>query len=249
MTFVAGPSFLCLMALISIVAGAAKGLTGFGGALVMAPLFSLMLPANTAGALVVMVHCATSMQGIRRWRRETRWIAVMPLGITAITLTAVGTHYLSDPAGVIGEHTQVARRLVGVVVLLVTAAHISGWRWQHTGGWWPTITAGAISGTLTALGGLGGPPAVYYFNAVAQGATLRANLLGYFALLFGGAALLLLIEGHISSGLLATAVVLIPPFAVGVLLGERYSLTMSRRFVERSVSTLLLASGLVAMFS
>lgn len=212
---------LCLLALVSIVAGAAKGLTGFGGALVMAPFFSSMLPANAVGALVVIVHCATSMQGIRRWRCETRWAAVMPL----------------------------ARRAVGVVVMIVTIAHISGWRWRHTGGWWATVTASALSGTLTALGGLGRPPAVYYFNGLTQGVTLKANLLGYFAVLFGGAAFLLLIEGGVSGSLLVTALVLIPPFAAGVAVGERYSLTLPRRALEIAMSVLLLSSSLIAIFS
>ena len=243
MTIVPDPSVLACLMLICAVAGGAKGLTGFGGALVMAPLSSLLVPAHDVVTLVVLVHCATSLQGVRQWRGAVRWGAVVPLGCIALVATVLAEYCL------VGINTLLARRLVATAVLLVTAAHIMGWRWQHGGGWLPTFVAGAFSGVLTAIGGLGGPPAVYYFNSLGQGAALRANLLAYFMVLFTGASLLLLMENQLRIDLVVTALFLIPAFAMGASLGERYSKRLPARYFDALVSALLLLSGLVALLA
>ena len=72
MNFVAGPQVLAWLTVVACIAGMAKGLTGFGGALVMAPLFGTLIDVPDAGALVVLIHCATSMQGARNWRHAVR---------------------------------------------------------------------------------------------------------------------------------------------------------------------------------
>lgn len=235
------PGLIAMLASIAVLAGMAKGLTGFGGALVMAPLWSLLIAVPDVGVLVVLVHAATSLQGVRQWHGHANWRAIVPLGIVAV-LCAGGCVEAF-------RHVDVGamRRLVACAVLATTAMHLAGWRWRHRGGWLPTIGAGVASGALTALGGLGGPPAFYYFAGNANGIALRANLLGFFALLFWGSATMLAMEGRVNVGHLATAVWLLPGFALGVVIGERVGKRLPARWMDRAVSGLLLGSGVVAL--
>jgi uncharacterized membrane protein YfcA len=243
MSLLGSPLVLGWLALVSFIAGAAKGMTGFGAALVMAPLFSLLIGVPEAGVLIVLVHCVTSMQGARSWVGQVRWRAVAPLALVAVAYTAASAN------AIMHADATAMRHLVACAVLIVTGMHMLGWRWRHRGGWLPTVAAGAASGALTALGGLGGPPALYYFNGFAQGPALRANLLGYFALLFCTAAAILAMEKRISVAHLCTAGVLTPAFVAGVELGERLSKRLAPCWFDRLVSALLLSSGLLALMS
>jgi len=76
---------------------------------------------------------------------------------------------------------------------------------------------------------------------------LRANLLGYFAVLFCGATLILAANRQIHVPLLASTLLLIPAFAGGVLIGERIHGCLPPIWFNRIVTGLLLVSGLVAL--
>lgn len=241
MNLIDSPSVLGYLALISVVAGLAKGMTGFGGALVMAPLFGLLMPAPEVGVLIVLIHLATSLQGARRWAATARWRVVVPLALIAMVCAALTAH------GLMHAGSTNMRRVVAAAVLLSTLMHIRGWRWLHDSGWRPTFAAGALSGALTALGGIGGPPVVYYFNGVAQGPTLRANLLAYFAVLYVGVVAMACLAHQIHLPQVYTSALLVPTFALGVFLGERLCARLSARVMNHAVSGLLLASVLSAI--
>lgn len=237
------PALFGALALVSLIAGVAKGLTGFGGALVMAPLFSMMIGVPQTAVLIVLVHCATSLQGAREWGAQVSWRVVSPLALIATTCAAICARL------VIRADVTAMRHLVAWAVLGITALHIAGWRWRHGGGWIATTAAGVASGALTALGGLGGPPALYFFSGFAQGRGLRANLLGYFALLFGGATLILVFQHRIDDADIYTAALLVPAFVAGVALGERMSERLPPHWLGRTVSALLIGSGLLALMT
>jgi uncharacterized membrane protein YfcA len=232
---------IAALAAIAALAGMAKGLTGFGGALVMAPLYSLLIAVPDAGVLIVLVHAATSLQGWRQWKAHANWRAVLPLGIVAVLCAGACAHAFAH------VDVRATRRLLACAVLAATAMHLAGWRWRHRGGWMPTLGAGLASGALTALGGLGGPPAFYYFAGSANGVSLRANLLGFFALLFCGSVAALALEGRVTPAHAATAAWLLPAFAAGVFIGERVGARLPTRWFDRAVTALLFASGMVAL--
>lgn len=246
-TLLATPGTLAWLEAISLLAGLAKGLTGFGGALLMAPLFSLFLDAPAASVLIILVHCATAWQGVRTWRVQVRWKSVVPLAVVALCWTQIGVRCLrhTDPL--------LLRHLAAVTVLLMTVVYLRGWFWRHRGSWLPTFGAGAVSGMLTALGGLGGPPAVYYFSGLAAGqgnfSLVRPNLLAYFAILFSGTTLMLVGARQIGLAQLVNAALLIPGFGLGAWLGQRYHSTLPAQSMRLIVGSLLLASGLLALLA
>jgi uncharacterized membrane protein YfcA len=224
-------TLLAWLAAVSLLAGVIKGVSGFGAALIMAPLFGLWLPPSHASALVILLHAATALQGWRNWSRLVHWKSVTPLALVALACT------------------------MGAVVILLTLLHVGGWRWQHQGGVAATLSAGLASGAMTALGGMGGAPAVYYFSGGPGGkaedhhvtARLRANLLGYFCLLFLGASLILGLQRHINVAVLASSAVLVPVFAAGVLIGERLYRHLPACWINFTVTALLLGSGLLSL--
>lgn len=87
------------------------------------------------------------------------------------------------------------------------------------------------------------------FGAHHKGQALRAKLLGYFAVLFGGATLLLIANHRVRGPQLCSAVVLVPVFASGVSIGERIGTRVLPQWFDRAVSGLLLGSGIVALLT
>lgn len=247
--FFGSVTLLAWLAAVSLLAGVIKGVSGFGAALIMAPLFGLWLTPSHASALVILLHAATALQGWRNWSRQVRWKSVTPLALVALACTMLTTRLFNE-----SDNTQV-HRLMGAVVILLTLLHVGGWRWRHQGGVAATLTAGLASGAMTALGGMGGAPAVYYFSGAPGGkaedhhvtARLRANLLGYFCLLFVGASLILGLQRHINAAVLASSAVLVPVFAAGVLIGERLYRHLPACWINFTVTALLLGSGLLSL--
>jgi len=237
------PAAIAALMLVSAVGGLAKGLTGFGGALVMAPLFSLIVPSTEASALIVLVHCASSLQGMRDWAPQARWQVITPFALVAIASASVISQWLAP------GHADAIRRLVGACVLATTVLHIKGWHWRHQGHWSSTLLAGLVSGAMTACGGLGGPAAVYYLNGLSGTSNLRASLLGYFALLFGGVTLLMLFSDLVAPDRLALAVPLTLAFAAGTLLGDHLHQRLPSAASKHLVCALLLASGTLALLA
>jgi uncharacterized membrane protein YfcA len=242
-------SLLLWLAAISLLAGVAKGVSGFGAALIMAPLFGLLLPAPAAAALVVLLHAATSLQGYRVWAPQVRWKVVAPLALVALACTVLTMNLIATGSKVPWH------RVVGAVVLLATLLHVCGWRWRHAGGVGPTMLAGMASGAMTALGGMGGAPAVVFFSGAMAGDTaaevmrLRANLLGYFSILFLGASLILCVRHQVDVPLLVCCAVLIPAFVVGMLIGEKLYRHLPPVWITRSVTVLLLGSACLSLLT
>ncbi|WP_020202310.1 sulfite exporter TauE/SafE family protein [Cupriavidus sp. WS] len=231
-------SAFAVLAAVTAVAGIAKGLTGFGAALIMTPLFALVVAPAQAAMLTVLLHGLTAWQGIRACRRRVAWRKVAVLA--AIALCA---HQLAL-LGLGRVEPHLLRRGIGTLVLVMGVMALLGLRIRHGGGAVATGLAGVASGVFTALGGLGGPPVVYYFSG--QGtidASVRANLLAYFMLLFAGASLGLLAQGRLDLPTVRAGALLVPFFCAGAVAGEALFARLPSAVFARVVQLALITIG------
>lgn len=237
------PTFAALAA-ISALAGLAKGLTGFGAALIMAPLFALVVSPAQAAVFIVLLHGLTAWQGIRRHVELVEWWRVSVLAAIALLC-----HQLSlDLVTQFDPH--LLRRGVGALVLVMGVLAWIGVQIRHRGGHVPTTLAGATSGLFTAIGGLGGPPVVYYFSGRGGSApAVRANLLAYFMLLFSGASLGLLVHGQLNWSALRSSLLLVPFFCAGAIVGEALFARLPSARFARVVQLALIAIGIFTLAS
>lgn len=228
--------------LISLLAGLIKGLTGFGSALVMAPFFSLLLGPHISIALIILIHTFTSQQGASAWRGQIRWPPVLGLATLAVVFDILGTHVMAE------ADPDTLRRATGALVILLAALHTRGIRWRHNGGAVPTLLAGAICGTFMSMAGLGGPPAVYYFDGLVGNSTrLRAHLLAFFMILFIAITAALAMQGLLTLELCLLALLLVPAFYLGACLGELGFHRLHVDHFKYLIGALLAGSGLIAL--
>jgi uncharacterized membrane protein YfcA len=155
--------------------------------------------------------------------------------------------------------------LVGVLILSVTAVIVGRERGlldalpgpTHPGPAteidaraWPTTTTGAVSGTMTALLVMPGPPLMIWLMGSALGKVeARALSLTFFAICYGAVSLLGIAAGQVDRTTWLLALMLAPAVVLGTMAGTRMNRLISESRFRQVVLALLLLSGLGAMAS
>ena len=203
-----------VLALVAFLAGIIKGFTGFGGALVMAPVFlTLLSPGETLGT-VVAVNVATAWQLLRpSWRAmQPRVVLPMAAACAAATPAGIALILVLDPAS--------GRRIVGTAVLLSGIALLVGWRRVRSPNLAATLLVGALSGVMNGLAGVGGPPAALWLLAGRDGAVRdRSGLIVYVALTQTTVAAMAAYAGVIGGATVLRALALVPLHVLGTWVG------------------------------
>ena len=108
----------------ALAAGLLYGFTGFGAALVMAPLFTLLWDAQVAvGVSLILITIAT-LQLLPGALKICDRRQMVLMGFSACITIPIGSSILLalDP--------DLMRRIIGIVVVLITAVLATGWRYR-----------------------------------------------------------------------------------------------------------------------
>lgn len=160
--------------------------SGFGFAVLAAPLYLLFVDPPRAIQLIIIISTALSLTVVSGLRHAIAWGVLLRLSIGALAGLPLGLlgFRLADPLAV----------RLGVGVTILSFAVMMALRRRRRdqrltllalspGG---DLAAGAASGVATALVGMAGPPAlIYLLLAGAAAITVRATLLAFFALAYG----------------------------------------------------------------
>ena len=237
------PELLALSATILLAAYFIRGVSGFGSGLVAIPLLALWLPLTFVVPLMLLLDFSASilLSGINL--RQVNWREVrtlIPLSVIGILL---GTHLLTNlPMQPMLITLSVFVAVFGIRSLLNLHGD------KPISRWW-AIPAGLSGGTVGALFGTGGPPYIIYLgHRISDKTALRATFSG-----------LILIEGSIRissfayAGLFSDTRLLwsylgaMPVVAMGLTLGNRAHVGLSREQMMRLIGLLLLGSSVSLM--
>jgi uncharacterized membrane protein YfcA len=204
-------------ALLAVAVGAAaQATTGIGFSLVCAPLLTLALGGDDGVRLTNLL--AIPLNGLvlaREWHSVMVDKALQLFGPAAVaaTIAAVAVRHASP--GVLSV-------AAGLLVLAVVAAVAAGARIRRLAGWHGALLAGAASGAMNVVGGVGGPAvASYAANAEWPPGRARATFAAYFlAINVVSVAARGVAPTTVAFGLSLAAALLIG-FAVGAALGRR----------------------------
>ncbi|MBM4223454.1 MAG: sulfite exporter TauE/SafE family protein [Gammaproteobacteria bacterium] len=140
---------------VTLLAGVVLGFTGFGGALVMAPVFMTLVDPLTATSIILIVNAVVGLANLRQVGAETDWSIAKPLAIAACLTSPIGVWLVSSIDG------DLVRRIVAVIVLVASVGLALRWKFPFSirkpiG----NAVLGAASGSLFGFGGVGGPPVI-----------------------------------------------------------------------------------------
>jgi uncharacterized membrane protein YfcA len=228
-------------ALVVALAAAAQATTGFGFALVAAPLLAALLGGADAVVVVALVALPLTLGMAVRHRRHVD-------RATLATVALAGA--LGAPLGLLVLERTGERALqatIGVVVLVLATALALGLRVRR-GGRAVDAASGFVAGVLSTSTGTNGPPLVLGFQARRMAPeALRATLAAVFAISGLVGLALFALAGRVSGELVAVAAAGWPGMLAGWWAGERLAARIRRRTLDRLVTGLLYLSALVAL--
>ena len=211
------------------VAGAVRGITGFGGAMVMAPALALLLGPKLAVPVVLMLESVAAAPMLVKTRRHVQWNVIGPILLAACVTVPLGALALvaGDPI--------IIRRAIAITVIVFAFVLLCGWRYTQRPSLATSVGLGAVSGAMQGATSVGGPLViVYLLSGPDPIETTRANLTLYLTVCSLIGVVILWHQGVFDAHAAWTSVLLAPGYYVGLVLGlrlfPRFSDTRFRQF-------------------
>lgn len=203
-----------MAALICGMAGVVRGFSGFGSAMLQMPALSPLVGPSVAAAIAVIFEVLASIQSVPSSFRQADWRAILPMAAAAVIGIPAGTAFLVavDPV--------IVQRTIAVAVLISVGVIASGFRYTGQPHRFTSLGTGLVSGFLTGIGGIGGPPVViYFFSGAGQAVINRASLIAYFGLTQAVTVIAYWFRDLLTLEVLWLSLSLIPGFYLGLVLG------------------------------
>lgn len=208
------PTYLLLP--LALVAGMARGFSGFGAALIFVPLAARLIEPHQASPVLLITDAIVALPLIwSAWDKAAkRDVALMALG--GLIGAPLGTWILSS-----GDALTLRWLIAGLTAAML-ALLLSGWRHRGPPAKPLTVGVGAVSGLFSGIAQIGGPPVVaYWLGQNTRADVMRASTILFFAV---GSATTLVSYGV--AGLLTwdvgkLSLLVLPCFGTGLWLGSR----------------------------
>jgi uncharacterized membrane protein YfcA len=233
-----------ILAGITFLAGVMRGFSGFGAGLLMAPVFSLLMSPIDMLVIILGLNLLTVFQLLPGALRAVHWGLVMRMTLPAL---------LGIPVGLMLVHAVDAalmRKTVALIVIVVSLIMLRGWFYDGRRGKLQDCLAGAVSGGMTSIAAIGGPPLVLYLlsDRSITPALFRAVVIVYFFLTQVATLVPLGVAGSLTLGQGAHIVVLLPVYVLANVLGTMLhsSLSAHQAQARRVCLVILLTTGVIA---
>lgn len=240
-------TYIAYIFCVFILSSFLQTVTGFGYAIITAPLLALVLGAKETVMLVMLTGLIIRLFLARATRNQGSFKAIFFV-VTASVVGAIPGAYVMTQISNEG-----LKLFIGLLLLLFT-----GFLWKnfslpfrHN----KAIEAliGLVSGFLSTTTGINGPPIVLYYlnaNAEANRVEFRANLTRYFLLINIASIIFSTIAGTLKLGELWLYTLLaIPALAIGFYAGEKMFHRISAAALRKSSLVMVLFSSLAMIWS
>jgi uncharacterized protein len=191
-----------------------RGFTGFGFGIAAVPLLSLALPPAEVVPLVVTLQVVIGVAGLRAAAAACDWRAVWLLSPGLIIGVPIGLLVLTTlPANPV-------RLVIGAIIAFSVWLIHRGVRLPPNPSRLISLGVGTISGVVSGLASMGGPPVVVYLLALGHSAArMRATAIVYFMLSGCVSFIPMAARGMITRDVLIWTVASVPALFGGSLIG------------------------------
>jgi hypothetical protein len=198
------------------LAGVVRGITGFGGAMVMTPPLALLLGPRLAVPVVLLLEALAAAPMMLHTRALVRWRVIGPiLAATCVTVPLGGYVLLTADAAWL-------RRGIALTVIVFALLMLRGWRYTGSHRSSTGIGLGALAGAMLGATSIGGPPVILYLLAGPDRIeTTRANLTFFVCASSLAGIAMLWAAGLLGAAALWTGLLLAPGYYVGLVAGTR----------------------------
>ena len=229
--------------LATAVAGVMRGYSGFGTAVILAPVYSLLWGPRAGVPVMLLMELMVSVQLLPSALKEADRRVVLPLGGAAALATPLGAWILFTVDG------DLLRRFIGGFVLVFGLLLMSGSRYHGSRPLGLNIAIGTLAGLLKGSTGMSGPPVILYLLAGLEEAKRhRANLIMFFATIAIVSVIVPILGGLVDLPALLRLAVVLPVMALTVPLGARLFHVVPVSLYRPFAMGVLLVAGGLALF-
>ena len=244
---------LAVLGLATFFGALVQAATGFGFAILAAPVFLVAMNSPAAIPILVALHIPQSLMLVPRlWRRVPRW-HLKRLVLGAMLGCPIGLWLFS------GADARFLKLTVGCLILavigLLLLREARTRRGRHViskvgHGTLATLATGVTSGAMTALLVMPGPPLMLYFMGTRQAAdVVRALSLSFFALCYIAVTLAFIATGAMPHASWMTTGLLTPAVIAGTIAGTTLGPRLGETGMRAAILGLLFLSGAGAILS
>ena len=235
-------SDLAAVGIVSL-AGLVRGTTGFGGAMFMSPVLSILLGPVPTVVIALLLETAGALVMFPDALPKANWRTLLFLILPAVVTVPLGGYLLLtvDP--------WIARKLIAAVVVVFSSMLLFGLRYNGTPRVATSIALGGLVGALLGATSVGAPPVILYLlSGPDPVAVTRANLTIFVTAISVIGLVMLAAAGAISAPLAISAAALTIPFLLGIWLGGKLFDRLSETGIRRLALALMLLIGVVSLF-
>jgi uncharacterized membrane protein YfcA len=227
-----------LAPLIVVTAYVIFGISGFGSTLIAVPLLAHLYPLKFVIPMMVVLDCIGSISMGLRLRADVNRRELAPLLPFMLVGMVAGAFLL------LKLPSEILLGALGAFVLAYGAFYVTGREAKARVGRWAVAPVGIFAGTTSSMFGVGGP--IYVMYLTARGSTLdqiRATMPVIFIFTTIARIIIFAAAGLFSASVLYTSAALLPVMVLGMWIGNRLHLNLTREQLVRVIGVLLVASG------
>jgi uncharacterized protein len=231
-----------IVAVLSLIAGTVRGFAGFGAGMIMIPFVSALYGPKIGASSILIADGLLTIPYIVKSIRYCEPRTVAPVALGAVVMIPIGTYLLTtvDP-------TPIRWAMVPLIAGLL-AITLTGWRYHGIPKVGVSLATGGLSGFLSGLIQLSGPPVVVlWMSGPFAPQTIRANIFVYFAVTSTVAVIAYAVGGVFTRQLLPVLVPMIPCYAVGLALGGRFFGQADPKLFRRVAVALIAAAVILSL--
>nr|WP_246523103.1 sulfite exporter TauE/SafE family protein [Neoroseomonas eburnea] len=228
--------------LATVVAGLMRGYSGFGTAVILAPVYSLLWGPRAGVPVMLLMELLVSLQLLPGALKDADRRVVLPLGGAAAVATPFGAWILLTADG------DLLRRFIGGFVLVFGLLLMTGWRYHGSRPLPLNLAVGTMAGLLKGSTGMSGPPVILYLLAGLEDAKRhRANLIMFFSTIAIISVVPPFLGGLVDGAVWVRLAVLLPVMAASVPIGARLFHVVPEKLYRPFAMGVLMAAGGLAL--
>lgn len=233
--------FVALLSII-LVAGMARGLSGFGTGMIVAPVAGAIYGPKVAVALIVLIDTLPIIPVTIPALRIARWREVLPIALGLFALFPAGVWIL------VNSDETVLRWGICAIILCCVAMLWARWTWRGPRNIATSIGVGGVAGLMSGIAALPGPPVVaYWMTAGLPAALVRANMLVLFFIGEFVSIGNLWIAGLFEREVVMRALVAAPVYFIGLTAGSLAFSAGGERLYRIATFVLILLAAILSM--
>ncbi len=227
-----------------LVAAFITGISGFGFALILAPILLLILNSKSVVVINVVMGSITCVVVMAYCFRKVNWKRILPMMVACLIGIPLGTYIIYI------VEASTLKIMVGAIIMIFALPMVFGFDRAFQKEVVGSGVSGFLSGVLITSTSLGGPPVVMFMHNQKWGKEeIYNNQAAYFLFANVTASLALSVSGFMDTQIAIFMASLLPALLIGTVLGIVVFRRINQRFFRYLSLVIVIVSGILGIIS